>query len=851
MVSGYAGALRSDDPEVPSTLKYDVNGKGSNPVRWGYRVENDRTVKDPTSSWKKIVFPKLLLSSRAETKHFMYSAKTVGASIQKDGIAIVADFLKVLITQLNSDLSARLPCHVNVERFFCCGYPPAWPPGDVEKLATACRRAGMANIRLVSEPTAAATALLSTMSEQRLQSYGLHVGKTFLLIDAGGMTVETTVFKILEVSPIAVEQLTTGDGDYCGSGCCNLRFRKFIMQHARLKGLKREDREAIADYLMNADFEVDLKRNLRPDEPDQNYRIRLPPHLFPSLDQWIADAEDSASHAPGYTNEPHIILSRQEIIQEFMEESFQAIAKLALREIREAKAIGYQTSKIILTGGFGRNALLRQRIKEALWKYDKNAQVIQPSLQTGAVSQGIMSMAFNHSAVKVSRMRFSVGVDEKQDYFESLHGNAKVHEGFVESINWLLKKGDVIRFNEPQLFARQFSLDIYEDWLLDIEIISSAVTSEEHLDRFSYAEKPQKRSDGATHQLRSDCWREDVLQLDLSNLKEDEKRAYLGLAPRRGRKGLLEVNIELIVRLDRLEFTFVQQRPPFCRWRLRSFHPDEFEPFNQDEVTFQQPCTQTELQNEFQMSTATKTSGDEETCTSSGSARPGDKKIISDIAPSPSRQTFSASNESSSPADSEPILLPFKRTARKDRKSRILPAGTLAKRSYSGQEISSRKRAMSRSPTLLASVEDAHLSIDPFAGAISKFRMTPQRETDIFTKASPASRRPWKARYTDDERPQAQAQAQAQAHTAMNSRWGLESHRTSALRKATKNMPPPSSSGRSSPTALSSMDEQTLGEWAMTRPRRESAFRGNYRIKGLHEVEMDELSSSDELSFTK
>jgi hypothetical protein len=65
------------------------------------------------------------------------------------------------------------------------------------------------------------------------------------------------------------------------------------------------------------------------------------------------------------------------------------------------------------------------------------------------VSKGIVATALNQSTITERRSRFSIGVDQKQDYDEDVHGKRQhlniyrdSHEGheIVESIQWLLEK---------------------------------------------------------------------------------------------------------------------------------------------------------------------------------------------------------------------------------------------------------------------------------------------------------------------------------------------------------------------------------------------------------------------------
>ncbi|KAL9108528.1 MAG: hypothetical protein Q9227_006743 [Pyrenula ochraceoflavens] len=602
-------SLHSDEREAPSQMKYDVDKAGSEPQSYGYTVENDRRVKSKSNSLRKLAYPKLLLSEKAESKEFLRSTRSISNMIQKGGESIVADYLKQLIASLDKQISKDLISHSDVDRFYFCGYPPAWPEHDIEKLMRACEEAGMLNVHMVSEPTAAATALLGGMSETRLLNYGLRAGETFLLIDAGGMTVEFTVFKILGVKPIAVEQLTVGHGDYCGSGYCNLGFYDRVLKDPRLPDVPLENREKIADYAANVEFEYLVKRNLKPtDDPREMKFVRLPPEHFPKLEPYLRDNNNPTSRALGWVKTPEYLeFSRQELGQ-FLEKSFQTTLRLARKQIQAAKDMEYNTSKVILTGGFGRNELLQYKIKEALSTQRQNVEIIQPAQPIGAVAQGILSMALNQSAIKKSRMRYSLGIDEKQEFTEGRHkedvryfqnGNGP---RMVESIRWLLKRGDEITFNQKKTLPRQVEISLNGDWKLTTEIITSTETSEDYLDRFAeHIGKPSTEKGQRNYDIRPDCWCMKILMVDLSGLSDDDKRVYLGLQSTKKRKGTFEFDIEYVVRHDRLEFWMVPKKGPQRKWKMVSHDPEtgeiedddvdpnQYDRYQKSELSFPQP----------------------------------------------------------------------------------------------------------------------------------------------------------------------------------------------------------------------------------------------------------------------
>ena len=863
----YDDCLHSDDKEVPSQMKYDREIVGQGPVRWGYTVENDRTWKNGPTSWEKLLYPKVLLSSKAGTENFLQSARRLAKKMKKDEESIVADFLKKLIEELDVTLRSKYPQFQSAERFYYCGYPPAWPGRDVDRLISACEKAGMSNIQLVSEPTAAATALLEGMSPTILASNGLVEGETFLLIDAGGMTVEFTVLKILSVSPIAVEQLTVGNGEYCGSGYCNLRFRDWVMNHQRFRDLWIKNRRKltdIADHAANVEFEFLVKRKLKPDDDLQaEFRIELPSHLIPGLEDWRADENDPTSVVRGYKKVPEFVLSREHVGQ-FMEECFESITNLALDEIRIAEEMGINTSKVVLTGGFGRNILLQHRIRERFSEQHKNAEVIQPDQKPGAVAHGILHMAMNQSAVVKSRMRHSLGVDEKQDYNPKKHQADVVRwpvskgHSFVESIHWLLKKGAEIEFNKPLTFPREIQIDIdnEDEWRLTTEIITSSITSEDHLDRLGeHTGKVEKKSNTVYHDIRSDCHCDEVLVVDLRSLSESDKRAYLGLQSGKKRQGTFKFNIEYVVRHDnRLDFWMIPSRRPKIRWKMVPEVSDreesaadyvdlnEHERFRRDELTFPSPSRETKLTDGFRKLSVEQTSDTQHSRLSTKHRTKPSRRGRRSNQPTAESVDIYTYLGSPSPDSSVPpgaktgVTKPPKPvTPRKRAAESTMDIDSVQSSQYTENQRSLRT-PVSRSPTLQVSA--AHAKI--MHGALQD----PHPENDPFTSASnkgsasapsPAS----------SKKPKTTAKRSRVQHSSISDEVLT---RSSSSSHQQPNSPPPRPSPEIPSSNINPSQVSSINRWTSERPKR-SVKRVNYRMLNLNELE--DVTSDNEINHVE
>lgn len=77
------------------------------------------------------------------------------------------------------------------------------------------------------------------------------MGKTFVVCDAGGRTVDLISYKIQQISPsLVVKEATDGTGGKCGSSMLNQRFRRYLKQ-------RLGDRYWTADRLVEANNKFD------------------------------------------------------------------------------------------------------------------------------------------------------------------------------------------------------------------------------------------------------------------------------------------------------------------------------------------------------------------------------------------------------------------------------------------------------------------------------------------------------------------------------------------------------------------------------------------------------------------
>ena len=151
-------AQNASKDKVPSSISY-LNGK---PQKWGYSVG----LTDESFRWIKILLEEN--HKYVTTVEPVKDSNTLLRKVDKTAQAVVADYLKLLWDYTLDDIKKF---HPDYQAIFALRVvltvPAIWSPAAKDKTLQAARIAGMpGNIRLVTEPEAAALATLQDKAEE-------------------------------------------------------------------------------------------------------------------------------------------------------------------------------------------------------------------------------------------------------------------------------------------------------------------------------------------------------------------------------------------------------------------------------------------------------------------------------------------------------------------------------------------------------------------------------------------------------------------------------------------------------------------------------------------------------------
>ena len=306
--------------------------------------------------------------------------------------------------------------------------PAVWSDAAQAKTRFCAEHAGMglgSALQVISEPEAAATYAL-----KELDPHDIEVGDTFVVCDAGGGTVDLISYTVKSLSPILeITEAAPGSGSLCGSSFINRKFEEF------LKDKLTSDPNWGDDILEEATrfFELSVKRRFYGNVREE---FRIP--------------------VPGIYNNANLGVNRGRfhMTGAHVKDMFDPIIHEVITLIEEQMTSTKKKVKaILLVGGFGQSAYLRDRIREAVG----STEVLQSpkgwtDIVRGAFMKGLASATPLYQSIKVSgrSARKHYGISSRKQYNETYHDQARrfwspYHSHHrIGTMDWFIKKGSTV-----------------------------------------------------------------------------------------------------------------------------------------------------------------------------------------------------------------------------------------------------------------------------------------------------------------------------------------------------------------------------------------------------------------------
>ncbi|KAI0533997.1 hypothetical protein GGR58DRAFT_520826 [Xylaria digitata] len=441
--------------KVPTQLRYLANDE----FEWGSQIPRNVDPKEVHKLFKLALEPTMFRSS-TDALGEISLPRNVGQIITDFMSGMFKYVLRKIYERLGREMAEDLPIHVVIT------VPIIW--SDLSKQRTLEAFRLIPNLpksvttSLLSEPEAAAISALGDFEKVSLKAKD-----TFIVVDAGGGTVDLVTYTVASPLPLLkVREATEATGDFCGSSLVDLRFQRFLT--AKLQNEPRWGPEVLHEALDR--FEKNVKRifSLASLAANETYNIPVP-GLARNVDAGIILNSRFSLKAA----ELHMCYERDVL----------RIIQLVKEQITMCDK---PVRSILLVGGFGASTYLRERIEQAISE-DKSIQapiaILQPqnawlAVARGAAMSGItQSKSENYDIpVVLSRtarkhygyecgLRYNAIVHESMTskiYWDALYGDWR-----VRAMVWFIKRGEDVSEDFP------FSKTYYYHWPVGTDLYSS------------------------------------------------------------------------------------------------------------------------------------------------------------------------------------------------------------------------------------------------------------------------------------------------------------------------------------------------------------------------------------------
>jgi hypothetical protein len=286
---------------------------------------------------------------------------------------------------------------------WCLTVPAMWDQYTRDTMFQAAVEAGLPDdperLLLAQEPAAAA--LYCAARGENLISTP---GSRFMVVDAGGGTVDITSYRVTDDGRL--EELAPATGAFTGADFINRAFMEEILGgefgDGILQRILSERRGAIAGMM---DGWERAKRSFTPDTRD-DLVIPLTAPFYRAL-----EAERKAGRWRGAEDPPTEVVVGRDVVARLFDASIDETLDHVERHLREMRTLSGVTGgeHVLLVGGFAESRYLRARFTRQL--ADWGVRVVIPEHPSVAVLAGAVHFAYDPSVFISWRAPFTLGVE--------------------------------------------------------------------------------------------------------------------------------------------------------------------------------------------------------------------------------------------------------------------------------------------------------------------------------------------------------------------------------------------------------------------------------------------------------
>ncbi|OCL14979.1 hypothetical protein AOQ84DRAFT_307992 [Glonium stellatum] len=542
------------------------NGCDKEKFLWGYKVHEKFRFPDAHQDKANRLISrfKLLLDKSEHTEIIRkYLEPTVQALKERKIIVkwenIITDYLTSLFRHVKEELYEEHSFTDDCAIEFVLCVPAIWTQEACRKMQSAMgsamfksgfrgsRDGNVEDLFIVSEPEAAAAYVLEN-------NYEIKPGDTFVILDAGGGTIDATTYTVDKTEPLRLirEAVNPGGGLY-GSSYLNETFREFLEDKLRDKTyLERGNTtiDGIIESLVTGDFENRLKRQINlADKRLSKKQITL-----------LGLREDARKNL----DNNRINIEREDW-ERIFRQCLRGASTVMTEQLELARAQGLQVNKVILIGGFAASPSLKWFLEKELHKlseaYGSEIRLLRPETPGTAVASGAILRALNKEDGPARFIRSSYGFLRTEPYepevtpahvgvkpsYDHLDGNQYIRD----TIDWVVKKGELVeagKVYEPLRMCHTFPVGQDQELVCREQLYVSDTSTE------SSYQRSHPKNKGA--QLAGE------IVLDMTFLRRENRIKIVQPARRKKGKKHYRVEFDLLIKVDGRNLRYMAKYPP-------------------------------------------------------------------------------------------------------------------------------------------------------------------------------------------------------------------------------------------------------------------------------------------------
>ncbi|CAM6118101.1 unnamed protein product [Calypogeia fissa] len=312
---------------------------------------------------------------------------------------LISDYLRQLSIFIMAELKNKFGGYiVKTDIQWCLTVPAIWNDAAKQTMLNCSQRAGLVQGRLCTDKDASAhpiTIVLgpeaaSVCCQLKLKESQFRKGSKFLVVDAGGGTVDLVVHEKVDDSGVRVKEVACSTGDLCGGTFVDKAFMDYLA--GKIDGFEKFCSEYPATALTIKGYWENLKCGFS-GTPDP-YSLELPAKLTAV---WEANKKTSGMECLDAAQYDEVVITGEDMKMIF-EGEVTKILKLIADQLALAPG---GVEAIMVVGGFSNSPYLMKRIRD---RFSSTVQhIISPTDPGSAVCQGAVAFGTQGPDIMMSR----------------------------------------------------------------------------------------------------------------------------------------------------------------------------------------------------------------------------------------------------------------------------------------------------------------------------------------------------------------------------------------------------------------------------------------------------------------